>query len=282
MKLIADAGSTKTRWVLMADKPEEACVYLSRGVNPAIMPLSDIECIWREDISPWVAGKKIDEVWYYGAGCIPSVCEPVARLLSYLTECDDCHVSSDMLGSVRALGGRSKALVCILGTGSNSCLCDVGEIIDHIPPLGYILGDEGSGAALGRRFINAVLKREFSAAFRDEFLGWLGMTQQEIIARVYRGEEPNRFLASVTRFIARHIEDDSVAQLVECEFEAFIRNNILRYPDASTVPIYFTGSVAEVFAIQLTAAMHRCGVSVAEIVADPMPRLLAYHSQADY
>ncbi len=277
MKLIADAGSTKIRWALVDNANAIVAQHSSVGVNPVVMGLDEVELILYRDLMPWIEGKALSEVWYYGAGCVHEMCEPMARMLGRLTGCASCHVASDMLGSVRGLAGRNNAVVCILGTGSNSCLCNGGEIVDNIPPLGYILGDEGSGAALGRRLVNGVLKRRFAPALKEEFLSWLGMSVQEILEQVYRKSEPNKFLASLTRFISSHIGDE-MASMVEEEFEAFIKNNILRYPDADKLPVYFTGSVAEVFAGQLSAAMNRCGLNVAEIVADPLPRLIAYHT----
>lgn len=282
MKLIADAGSTKIRWALIDNAFATVEQHCSAGVNPVVMGLDEVESTLRGDLLPWIEGKQLSEVWYYGAGCIPSVCDPMARLLARLTGCGNIHVSSDMLGSVRGLAGRDKAVVCILGTGSNSCLCYGGEIVDNIPPLGYILGDEGSGAALGRRLVNNMLKRRYEPALKEEFMTWLGLSTQDIMERVYRGAEPNKFLASLTRFISAHIECDEMIMMVEEEFESFIKNNIQRYPEAGKLPVYFTGSIAEVFAPQLLAAMKRCGMCAMEIVADPLPRLIAYHTSSDY
>lgn len=281
MKLIADAGSTKIRWALIDNAFGVVEQHCSAGVNPVVMGLDEVENTLRRDLLPWIEGKQLSEVWYYGAGCIPSVCDPMAMLLSRLTGCGSVHVASDMLGSVRGLAGRDKAVVCILGTGSNSCLCFGGEIVDNIPPLGYILGDEGSGAALGRRLVNNMLKRRYKPALKEEFMTWLGLSMQDIIERVYRGAELNKFLASLTRFISAHIECDEMIMMVEEEFESFIKNNIQRYPEAGKLPVYFTGSIAEVFAPQLLAAMKRCGMHAMEIVADPLPRLIAYHTGSD-
>ncbi|MBP3227321.1 MAG: ATPase [Bacteroidaceae bacterium] len=284
--LIADSGSTKTEW-LLRDGAETITVRTG-GINPALMADADVRAAIAEAVSNVLAarthGKDSDaqllcaRVYYYGAGCTPERIPVVERALrDVLVGAEEVEVRSDLVGAARALVGRGEGIACILGTGEASCLCRDGEIMEQTPSLGYILGDEGSGAVLGRLLLGAVFKRQLPQAVCDAFHAEYALTQAEAIARIYRSPQPNRFLASFAPFLAKHREVDAVCDLLVTEFRRFFRHNIAAYsrPD---LPVSFVGSVAHHFALELRAAARAEGFSVDRILQMPLPALSIYHN----
>lgn len=278
MKLIVDSGSTKVRWAL-CKKGETPEIHDTEGFNPAIVPLGEIQDYMAGNIPSVVGPHRLDEVHFYGAGCLPHTVGVVAdAIASALNDASiRIDVESDMLGAARALLGRKPGIACILGTGSNSCLYDGNGIVDQTPPLGFILGDEGSGAVLGRRLLSDVFKRQLPDEITDCFLNETGLTQADVIRRVYRTGAPNTFLASLSKFLRRHIGCQPIEALVTDEFCNFFKRNICRYKDSGSLPVAFTGSIAAVFEPQLRRAAQLSGVNIEKIVSDPLPGLIKFH-----
>ena len=279
MKLIADAGSTKIEWVLLDNVGAIHLRTLTTGFNVATGHTDDLlTAIKAESPELYSCARDIDEIHYYGAGCAGDRCKLMEKILNEIFPSAACQVESDMLGAARALCGRSEGIACILGTGSNSCHYDGEKIIANVSPLGFILGDEGSGAVLGRRLIGMVMKGGFSDTvinrFNDRFPE---ATRDEIINRVYRCERPGAYLASFVPFLREQIDNEEVAEFVTDEFRRFFRFNVLAYKRAQSLPVSFTGSVAYHFAPQLRSAAHRCGLNIRHIEKAPMDALIAYH-----
>ncbi len=221
---------------------------------------------------------QITEVHFYGAGCIPPFAQSVCEALEQTFPSASIHVYSDLLGAVRALCGKDEGIACILGTGSNSCLCKGGEIVRNISPLGYILGDEGSGAVLGRTLLSEMAKGNLQHLW-PTFSEQYRLSITDIINKVYRQPQPNRFLASLTPFIKDNIHVPSVREMVTNEFSRFLQRNVLPY-DRPDLPINFVGGIANNFTAEITAACQLCGLTLGEIVANPAKRLLKYHIYA--
>ena len=273
MILIADSGSTKTQWVL-ADHAGVVKEFFTPGINPVHLTDDALRHAFDEALSSVECGPA--RVRFYGAGCTEWLCGKVEAILGAVTRCGDVKVGSDMLGAAHALCGNEPGIVAILGTGSNSCYYNGNHIEANTPPLGYILGDEGSGARLGIRLVNGVLKGYLSAEVANDFFSETGLDKAAIINRVYRGEAANVFLASLVPFIKAHISDASVKAMVEDEFRLFLERNIVKaYPTG--LPVNFAGSVSAVFENQLRAACDIAGVSVGGISPRPMPGLVKYH-----
>jgi len=196
MVLIADSGSTKCTWI--ASDGARTTNVRTRGINAVQHSAEQI----REALAELPPCDGVTSVRFYGAGCgetFPEASEKLRRELEAHFGTTDITVESDLLGAVRALWGRGEGIACILGTGSNSCLCCNGEILKNVPPLGYVLGDEGSGAVLGRNLVNGIFKGHIP--LKEEFLAAHGLNYEEIIRRVYREPYANRFLASFAPFI---------------------------------------------------------------------------------
>jgi N-acetylglucosamine kinase-like BadF-type ATPase len=184
------------------------------------------------------------------------------------------------LGAARALCGHEEGIACVLGTGSNSCLYDGKEIISNIPPLGYILGDEGSSAVLGRRLVGDCLKNQLPEAIRDEFLTEYQLTQEIILEKVYRQPLANRFLASLTPFLSKHREVPEVHKLLVESFTDFFVRNVKQYR-RPWLPIHFVGSIANAFAAELKEAAESLGMELGTIMQSPMEGLVRYHESEE-
>ncbi len=220
----------------------------------------------------------ITAIHFYGAGCIAPFYDSVRQALEHYFPAADIHIYSDLLGAARALCGKGEGIACILGTGSNSCLCNGGEIVQNISPLGYILGDEGSGAVLGRTLLAEMLKgtlQHLWPAFAQRY----GLDTTDIISKVYRQPGANRFLASLAPFITDNVHLPEVEGMVTGEFVRFLQRNVLPY-GRTTLPVNFVGGIATSFASQLGAACRLCGLSMGQIISNPAPHLLNYHTNA--
>lgn len=284
MYLIADSGSTKTDWCLCY-KGNTLRTTQTQGINPYHQSEEAIEEVLREELLPHLScnaadSRKIGKVLFYGAGCANATASNrVREAIHKILGVDDITIHSDLQGAARALCGHEEGIVCVLGTGSNSCLYNGKEIISNVPPLGYILGDEGSSAVLGRRLVGDCLKNQLPESIRDEFLAQYQLTQEIILEKVYRQPLANRFLASLTPFLSTHREVPEIHKLlIESFVDFFVRNvKLYRRP---WLPIHFVGSIAMVFADELKEAAESLGMELGTIMQSPMEGLIRYHSEA--
>ncbi len=277
--LLADSGSTKTHWCLMADGKPMSDVR-TKGLNPFQMSGDEIALTLQQELLPALPTADVDSVYFYGAGCTPEKQPLVADTLRrVLTINGVCEVRSDMLAAARAICGHAPGIACILGTGSNSCAFDGQEITMNVPALGFILGDEGSGAVLGRMLVGNVLKRQLPAAVCERFLSQYATTQADIIERVYRQPQPNKYLASFAPFLKENIGVPEVEAIVKEGFRAFLRRNVAQYPGYHSLPIGFNGGIAEAFEEQLTTVLAEEGMHLGRIIQEPMEGLVEYHQE---
>lgn len=273
MVLVADSGSTKCAWGVIGGTGSE--IRLTPGVNPVLQGREEIVRLVRD---AFPEGTKAEEVRFYGAGCGERYPAQTDMLRDVLRECFGCtkvEVASDLLGAARALLGDGTGIACILGTGSNSCYYREGRIVSNVPPLGYILGDEGSGAAIGRMLLGDLLKGHLPGRLLDAFYAEQGLTYQQVIHRVYREPMANRFLASLVPFVGRHISEPAVASLVERAFREFVRRNLVHYPHDAEVAC--AGGVAHAFEPLLKNVMETNGFRTGRVQRSPIEGLMKYH-----
>ena len=258
MQLIADSGSTKTEWILI-ESGRVLKQLITKGINPFFQTEEDIYAELQAVMSPKIDTAKVQHIHFFGAGCaLPERKAQVANALKAVFTNAVISVESDLLGAARALLGREKGIACILGTGSNSCFYDGENIVQNVSPLGFILGDEGSGAVLGKLFVGDCLKNQLPEALRDKFMDEYQLTSAIILDRVYKQPFPNRFLASFMPFLAAHQHEPAVYNIIYNAFVAFFRRNVMQY-DYKRNPVCFTGSVAFYFADILLKAAADCG-----------------------
>lgn len=285
MKLIADSGSTKTAWCLI-DARGEQHEYRTQGINPYQQTEDEIRAVVEEelltqlsagDVSALTSGSEDLQIYFYGAGCTPEASPRVERALQMaIKSATAIEVRSDMLGAARALCGNSPGIVAILGTGSNSCYYDGNGIVSNVSPLGYVLGDEGSGAYIGKRLIGDVLKGQLPADLCEAFLRESGESAASIIQKTYKGSNPRRFLAGFAPFCLQHREHPSMhAFLLDC-FAQFFRRNLSSYP---SLPVNLVGSVAFYFQQEITEAAAANGYGIGLVMKEPIQALTKYHVQ---
>ncbi|MBR6628396.1 MAG: ATPase [Bacteroidaceae bacterium] len=277
MILIADSGSTKTDWCLCNEGTPILAVQ-TQGINPYHQTEEAIEQVLAEELLPQLTLQPAFLcVIFYGAGCAnDTACGRVREAIQKVLATDDIIIHSDLLGAARALCGHEEGIACVLGTGSNSCLFDGKDIIANVPPLGYILGDEGSSAVLGRRLVGDCLKNQLPEAVRNEFLAEYNLTQETILEKVYRQPLANRFLASLTPFLSKHREVPEVHALLVESFVDFFVRNVKQYR-RPWLPIHFVGSIANVFKAELKEAAESLGMELGCILKSPMEGLVKYH-----
>ena len=276
MKLIADSGATKTDWCFGKDK-ENTRIVQTQGINPFHQSAEHIYKVLTEELLPQLKdAESITHIHFYGAGCTPEKSIIVKEKLQTLFPDASIDVQSDLLGAARSLCGKEKGVACILGTGSNSCLYDGEKIIANVSPLGYILGDEGSGAVLGKRLVSDCLKHQLPAPICNLFLEYTGLTPAQIIDKVYRQPQANRFLASLTPFLSMHRDMPEIhALLVGC-FSEFFRRNVMQY-GAGQAEAHFTGSIAWYFQEEVKEAAQSLGICTGKFIKNPIHGLTDYH-----
>ena len=276
MILIADSGSTKTDWcIVFNDTPIKRMG--TKGINPFFQSEEEIQQELTHSLLPQLPEGTINSIFFYGAGCTPERAPVLRRAIAdSLPVIGNIKTNSDMLAAARGLCGHEAGIACILGTGSNSCFYNGEEIVNNISPLGFILGDEGSGAVLGKLLVGDVLKNQLPPAIKEAFLKQFDLTAPEIIDRVYRQPFPNRFLASLSPFLAENIQEPSVHALVLGSFKAFFQRNVMQY-DYKNHPVHFIGSVAYHYQDILHEAARELEIQITTIVKSPMQGLMTFH-----
>ena len=280
MKLIADSGSTKVEWCLLEGGKVVKQIFTS-GFNALMLTEEEISQYLEDELISQLGEltEKVNEVYFYGAGCIDEeVCRNVRRAIRHNIKADTIEAHSDLLGAARALFGDREGIACILGTGSNSCYYNGREIKDHVSPLGYVLGDEGSGAVLGRHLIGDVLKNQLPRELCDKFMDEYRLERSTIIRRVYKEPSANRFLASVTPFLLKNIEEPAIHRLVLNEFKSFFVRNVAQYDHYRNLPVSFVGSIAFHYQNVLHEAADALDATIDVIIKTPMERLVKFHS----
>jgi len=279
-KLIADAGSTKVEWTFLASNGSVIASVKTEGINAILADPKSYRPVFEKVVATLPHNMCVEEVDYYGAGCAtPEICDKMKDSLLDVWNEADISVSSDLLGAARAIFGTEKGIVCILGTGSNSCLYDGSCIICQIPSLGYVLGDEGSGAALGKRLLSDALKHQLPEDICKKFLEEYDLTLPLVLDQVYRYPAPNRFLASMVPFLKENLWNPDIYSLVLDELTCFVKRNVAMYPRAHTMQLGFIGSIAFHFERVLREATASLGYSVSKIDESPMPGLIEFHKK---
>lgn len=282
MILIADSGSTKTQWALLSDNQCVAEVR-SQGINPFFQTDERIKQVVKMEVAYPLRAQGYDPdgvsaLFFYGAGLREEMRGKVTAILQRIFSSASIEAQSDLLGAARALCGRQQGIACILGTGSNSGLYDGSDIVANVPPLGFILGDEGSGAVLGKMFIGALLKGLLGNELKEEYLSDTGEEVADIIDKVYRQPLPNRYLAHAAKFIHRHLDHQQVRSLVVGNFRAFLQRNVAQY-HRPELPVNAVGSIAYYFREQWLEALALENHTPGLILQAPIEGLVQYHQQ---
>ena len=275
--VIGESSSTRTEWSLVeGDQVIEHAI--TQGLNPFFQSRREISHSVRLELPEAFFKRRWSHVFFYGAGCSSPEKNKIVELSLVAQFKTPVTVMSDLLGAARGLLIRESGLACILGTGSNSCLYNGREIVKNVRSLGFILGDEGSGAALGRIFLGDAMKGIAPTHLSEAFFAEFKITPDDVMDAVYNNTSANRNLRTYSTFLADHLEDEYVHDLIEQEFGRFFERNICRYDHYQDYPVAFVGTVATTFSDILLEVAMQFDVAVQKIVRSSMPGLISYHS----
>ncbi|WP_405606294.1 N-acetylglucosamine kinase [Polaribacter sp. Asnod1-A03] len=278
MILIADGGSTKADWIAINSNKEEAFRVRTLGLNPAIVPEKELHNRIINMFQLINIKEDVEEIHFYGAGCgTPKPVEILKTILETIFVNAKVYIAEDMLAAVYAATGKEPALVCILGTGSNSCYYD-GENMEMLTAsLGYILMDEASGNYFGKKLIIDYFYKqmpdEIAIKFKEEF----DLDVDTIKKNLYREPNPNMYLASFAKFMFDFKEKEYIKEIIKKGFQEFFKYRILPYNKTIDTPIYFIGSIAHYFRDILETIAEDNHLKITDVIQRPIDNLLEYH-----
>ncbi|MFZ4633408.1 MAG: hypothetical protein ACOYNO_04295 [Saprospiraceae bacterium] len=281
--LIADCGSTKCDWLLLSDPPSHLSstdyqLVRTAGFSPFFHATTEIVQILEQQLRP-ALGKDalVGNIWFYGTGIHDAHRAGIVED-AFLTVFPNAVVSvkHDLLAAARATCGFEPGIACILGTGSNSCLYDGQDIIDNVPSLGWLLGDEGSGTHLGKTFLRAWYYRELPQDLKDLFEHAHPEGPHYIKDRIYE-KGGNAYLATFSRFMVQHHDHPVIQQMVHHCLQAFVSAHLTKYEGHQRLPVHFVGSIAHHYQDILTVCLQENGLSLGKIIQKPIQALVAFH-----
>ena len=277
IKLIADSGSTKTEWCLLNGKKKT--IITSQGMSPYFINGIQMENIIKHEVLPVLKKIEVEEIYYYGTGCTnPANVKIVKKVLKNIFPGAFVIIDTDVAGAAKALCGNEKGIACILGTGSNSCYYNGKRIVKNSPGLGFILGDEGSGAYLGKKVIQYYLYNTFDEDLRSGFDAKFVTNTNEILNAVYKQPLANRYLASFAIFLAENRGHYMVENIIEDGFNDFFYTHIYQYRESRNLPVHFTGGIAFGFKDVLAQMCNSYHLQLGNVLRNPMEGLIKYHS----
>ncbi len=277
MKLIADSGSTKCDWMMVGDG--ENRIAKTMGFNPFFHTQSFIQTKLIENNELSVFKNDIEEIYYYGAGCSSSERNEILKsaLASVFTKAQIIEVSEDLDGAAYATCGQEKGIVCILGTGSNSCYFDGKQVHSRIPALGYVLGDEGSGSYFGKYLLSQFLYDTMPSHLSNKLQEKYNIDKESILHNIYNRPNANVYLASFMKFASENKTDPWLKLMIHNGLSTFAKIHILSHPEFKSVPVHFVGSIAYYFNDTLQILGQELGFTVATTIKKPIEALVAYH-----
>jgi N-acetylglucosamine kinase-like BadF-type ATPase len=276
--LIADSGSTKCEWCLLYDGKKKKVD--TQGISPYFLDAAGIGRVMSQELVPALKKWEVDEVYYYGTGCKdPENQKIVKKAISGIFRGAKVNVTHDLMGAAVALCGLEKGVACILGTGSNSCYFDGKKIVKNSPGLGYVLGDEGSGAYLGKKVLQYYLYNTFDEELRYKFDAKYTTNGKEILAAVYKQPLPNRYLASFTLFLVENRGHYMVENIIEDGLNDFFFNHLCKYRESWKLPIHFVGGVAYGFRDVVKDLCSTYEFELGSILQKPMDGLIKFHQK---
>jgi N-acetylglucosamine kinase-like BadF-type ATPase len=278
MILIADGGSTKVDWIALDQNKQEIFRTRSKGLNPALLSAAELQARIDHNFELTKYATQLSEVHFYGAGCgTPKPTQKLKDVLQNIFKNAEITVAEDMLGAVYAASKGKESIVCILGTGSNSCYYDGVKMHQNVQSLGYILMDEASGNYFGKKLLQDYyykrMPREIAIAFETKY----DVGADEIKRNLYQTESPNAYLGQFAEFMFDFKDSDYMHKLIANGFTEFIENRVVPYEKYRKVPVYFIGSIAYFFEAVLEEICQHYGIHLQEIIRRPIDRLIDYH-----
>ena len=278
MILIADGGSTKADWIALNTNKEEAFRVRTLGLNPAIVPQEELYNRIINMFQLIHVNDEVTEIHFYGAGCgTPKPIEILKTILESIFVNAKVFIAEDMLAAVYAAAGKKPALVCILGTGSNSCYYNGEQMEMMTASLGYILMDEASGNYFGKKLIVDYYYHKMPKKIAEKFQNEFDLDADHIKKNLYRVPNPNMYLATFAKFMFEFKEEKYIKKIIKKGFQEFFKYRILPYNKTAETPIYFIGSIAYYFRDILEKIAHKNNLEITDVIQRPIDNLLEYH-----
>ena len=277
IQLIADSGSTKCEWCLLQNGKNKSIT--TQGISPYFLSGEQIVTLLQKELLPKLKNATVEVLHFYGTGLSNAANIKIIKVaLKALFPTATINVEHDLLAAARALCGTEKGIACILGTGSNSCYFNGKKIMKNSPGLGYILGDEGSGAYLGKKVIQYYLYNTFDEDLKARFDKRFEVTKDTILDSVYKQPLANRYLANYAIFLAENRGHYMIENIFEDGLNDFFFNHLYKYRESWTLPINFVGSIAYGFKDVLKELCSTYELELGTILKRPMDGLMRYHS----
>jgi N-acetylglucosamine kinase-like BadF-type ATPase len=275
--LIADSGATKCEWCYIDDRNRKKIIS-TQGISPYFLNTAEIEQLLKTELFPSLKNVIPDQVYYYGTGCNnPDNVKSIKKAISKVFPGAKISVANDLMAAARALCGDHKGIVSILGTGSNSCYFDGKKIVKNSPGLGYVLGDEGSGAYLGKKVLQYYLYNTFDEELKYKFDIKYNTNVLAILEQVYKQPLPNKFLASFTLFLVENRGHYMIENIIEDGLNDFFFTHLCKYGESWKLPMYFVGSVSYGFKDVIQQLCDVYEFEYGKILRAPMDGLIEYH-----
>lgn len=274
--LIADSGATKAEWCLLNNGKKK--ILFTQGISPYFLGTDQIAALLAKELAPKLKNSTVGQIQYYGTGCSNiENAKSVKKALSKVFPKADVQVYTDLMAAARAVCGNEKGVACILGTGSNSCFYNGKNIVKNSPGIGYVLGDEGSGAYLGKKVIQYYLYNTFDEDLRARFDAKFVTTASEVLDNVYKKPLPNRYLASFALFLAENRGHYMIENIVEDGLNDFFFQHLCKYNEVWKYPVNFVGSVAYGFKDVIEQLCHSYEFEMGKVLKNPMEGLIKFH-----
>ena len=278
--LIADSGATKAEWSLIGNRRKKT--FFTQGISPYFLSIEEIAQLVKAELLPSLKNVIVTDLFYYGTGCFdPKMAKNVKEALKKVFPEAQIEVGTDLLGAARSLCGREKGIACNLGTGTFSCYYNGKKIVKSRPGPGFILGDEGSGAYLGKKVIQYYLYEIFDEELAYRFHKKYNTNRDEILQNVYKKPFPNRYLASFALFLAENRGHYMVENILEDGINDFFFYHLCKYPEVWKTPVNFVGSVAFGFKDILEQLCQSYQFELGKVLKNPMEGLVKYHGWKD-
>ena len=276
LTLIADSGATKTEWCLIGNGHKKT--FFTQGISPYFLNSEQIVQLVTTELLPRLKNVIIADLFYYGTGCFdPKNAKMVKNALRKVFQQAEIEVGTDLLGAARSLCRSEKGIACNLGTGTFSCYYNGKKIVKSRPGPGYVLGDEGSGAYLGKKVLQYYLYEIFDEDLHYRFNEKYNTNRDEILQNVYKKPFPNRYLASFALFLAENRGHYMVENILEDGINDFFFYHLCKYPEVWKTPVNFVGSVAHGFKDVLSELCQSYEFELGKVLKNPMQGLVKYH-----
>ncbi len=279
MILVVDSGSTKTDWIAVDKNGEVLFSTQTLGLNPQVLSSAILKERIINNFDLYQNRRKVTNLYFYGAGCgVESPQLRIRKIFDEIFNQSKIIIKEDTYAAVYAASSpNEKCIVCILGTGSNCTYFDGNQIDQRVDSLGYVLMDEASGNYYGKQMIRSYFFNSMPSELARKFEKEYDLSADAIKENIYRRENPNAYLASFSRFLIKHKDNDVFQKIINKGLERFVKHQILQFNNATEVPIHFIGSISFFLKDEIDRALRAKGLKMGKIVQRPIDELVKYH-----